>query len=535
MRTLNATLLAAQKAGGDAKLKIVLTKSGESTLTYYIDSGDDRITNLRHIEQEWSQTATIPLWDSDATLSALDLRGYKGVISYGYGANYSSCAPLWVVAQRTDSAGGMIRTTLELKGTFDFMADDKAFKSWQAPDGYVSTVEKILNFVIYAAYTFFNHCTLYTFTKDSRDTGAGAVNVYAPRDYFTVAAGESRLSVTQKLTGWVGVKLRVEADEAIHMLVPEDTTAEYTYEDVATEHNFFSKTVRKRIVIPNYVTVSSHPDHEDSYTGSASDTTNDGDIELRSPPYYIRADSDSQCDAIATAILKHHQLAAERGSGYVPMNCGQEVFDYVTITDSRVGDSRSGNIGWIVREYSQGRFTMRFGFGSLALGMGAIPFAGESLSVQVGALVDGYKEMSSTLKQLIIYVSDVANYLVARQYVVSRWHIEKQAVMPVRIKGAPIITTEAVSSIAATTATGNGTIDSMGVPDPTAHGVCYNTTGSPTTSDTTTDEGAPSGEGAYTTSMTSLVAETRYYVRAYATNSTGTGYGIQVTFVTEEA
>ena len=48
---------------------------------------------------------------------------------------------------------------------------------------------------------------------------------------------------------------------------------------------------------------------------------------------------------------------------------------------------------------------------------------------------------------------------------------------------APTVTTQAVSSIASTTATGNGNITSLGVPSPTAYGVCWNTTGTPTTSD----------------------------------------------------
>ena len=540
MRVLGDTLTAAQLAMGDAKVRLALTKTGSTSYTYYIDAGDDRIMALTHTEQEWSQTATVVVQDSSATISALDLRGYQGVISYGYGANYSACAPLWVVAQKTDSTGGSIRTTLELKGIFDFLDDDKASVAWSASDQYVSPVQKIIEYVLAPdpGYPMFSHCTNYTLTVDSRDTGAGAVDTYAPKDYFFIAAGESRLSVIKRLVGWVGIKLRVEADGAVHLFVPEGTTAQYAYNDVVTGHNFFSKAVRKRIVIPNYVTVSSHPDHADSYTGYKADTTNDGDIELRSPPHYIRAVSNAQCTAIATAILKHHQLEAERGSGFVPMNCGQEVFDYVSITDSWVGDDRSGNVGYIVRQYSPGEFTMRFGFGSLALsGVGAIPFidAADDYAVSINALIEAYDGLRLDLHSLLFAYRDIVNYLMARREVVPKWHIEKQAIMPVWIPGAPTVSTEAVSSIAATTATGNGTIEDMGVPDPTQHGVCYNTTGSPTIASDKTTEGVPTGDGAFTSSMTSLVAETLYYLRAYATNTTGTGYGIQVTFTTLEA
>ncbi len=100
---------------------------------------------------------------------------------------------------------------------------------------------------------------------------------------------------------------------------------------------------------------------------------------------------------------------------------------------------------------------------------------------------------------------------------------------------APTVTTQAVSSITSTTATGNGNITTLGTPNPTAHGVCWNTTGTPTLSDSKTDEGAASATGAFTTSMTGLTANTTYYVRAYATNTAGTSYGSQVSFTTSAA
>ncbi|RLD49945.1 MAG: hypothetical protein DRI94_09990, partial [Bacteroidetes bacterium] len=61
-------------------------------------------------------------------------------------------------------------------------------------------------------------------------------------------------------------------------------------------------------------------------------------------------------------------------------------------------------------------------------------------------------------------------------------------------------------------------------------GVCWNTTGTPTTSDSKTTDG--SGTGVFTSSMTGLSGSTTYYVRAYATNSYGTSYGNQETFTT---
>ena len=98
---------------------------------------------------------------------------------------------------------------------------------------------------------------------------------------------------------------------------------------------------------------------------------------------------------------------------------------------------------------------------------------------------------------------------------------------------APTVTTQAVTDIAITTATGNGNVTDLGTPNPTAHGVCWNTSGTPTTSDSYTDEGAASATGAFTSNITSLSPNTTYYVRAYATNTAGTVYGAQVSFTTD--
>ncbi|MBI9053332.1 MAG: T9SS type A sorting domain-containing protein [Bacteroidales bacterium] len=100
---------------------------------------------------------------------------------------------------------------------------------------------------------------------------------------------------------------------------------------------------------------------------------------------------------------------------------------------------------------------------------------------------------------------------------------------------AATITTQAVTSITQTTATGNGNITDLGDPNPTQHGVCWNTGGTPTIADSKTEEGAVSATGAFTSNITSLSAGTMYYVRAYVTNAAGTVYGSEVNFTALEA
>ncbi|PTN31239.1 hypothetical protein C6366_18295, partial [Desulfonatronum sp. SC1] len=94
------------------------------------------------------------------------------------------------------------------------------------------------------------------------------------------------------------------------------------------------------------------------------------------------------------------------------------------------------------------------------------------------------------------------------------------------------VTTQAVTSIGTTSATGNGNITSLGDPDPTAHGICWATTTDPTTNDTCDDKGAATTTGPFTADITGLTPNTTYYARAFATNTAGTSYGDTQQFTT---
>jgi len=98
----------------------------------------------------------------------------------------------------------------------------------------------------------------------------------------------------------------------------------------------------------------------------------------------------------------------------------------------------------------------------------------------------------------------------------------------------PTVTTQAVTAITMTTATGNGNITATGQPLPTQHGVVWSTSADPTTADSKTTDGAVSVTGAFTSSMTGLTPGTLYHVRAYATNAIGTVYGEDVTFIAHQ-
>jgi hypothetical protein len=97
---------------------------------------------------------------------------------------------------------------------------------------------------------------------------------------------------------------------------------------------------------------------------------------------------------------------------------------------------------------------------------------------------------------------------------------------------APTVTTAAVSNITAATASSGGNITFNGGAPVTARGVCWSTSPNPTTANSTTSDGT--GTGTFTSNLTGLTENTTYYVRAYATNAGGTGYGNRVKFTTND-
>lgn len=99
------------------------------------------------------------------------------------------------------------------------------------------------------------------------------------------------------------------------------------------------------------------------------------------------------------------------------------------------------------------------------------------------------------------------------------------------LSGVIGLTTSAASLITAFTATSGGDITSDGGAAVTESGLCWNTSPSPTISNSkTTNEG---GIGTFSSIISGLSPNTIYYVRSYGINRAGTSYGNEVSFTTQ--
>ena len=97
----------------------------------------------------------------------------------------------------------------------------------------------------------------------------------------------------------------------------------------------------------------------------------------------------------------------------------------------------------------------------------------------------------------------------------------------------PTVTTSAVTNINKTTATAGGNVTNDGGINVTERGVVFSTSQNPTVADSKVTSG--SGTGAFTCNLTGLEEGKTYYVRAYAMNVVGIGYGEQVDFTVTNA
>lgn len=96
---------------------------------------------------------------------------------------------------------------------------------------------------------------------------------------------------------------------------------------------------------------------------------------------------------------------------------------------------------------------------------------------------------------------------------------------------APSVTTGAPSSIGSTAATVGGNVTSNGGASIITVGTCYATTANPSTP--CTSDAVPNPDTSpWSSNLTGLTPATLYHYRAYATNSAGTSYGSDQSFIT---
>jgi len=97
----------------------------------------------------------------------------------------------------------------------------------------------------------------------------------------------------------------------------------------------------------------------------------------------------------------------------------------------------------------------------------------------------------------------------------------------------PVLVTSPVNYISEQSVTCNGNVIDDGGTAITKRGICWGGSHNPTTANDKMLNG--SGTGSFICTIEGLLTNTQYYMRAYAVNSAGTGYGNEITFRTWNA
>lgn len=158
----------------------------------------------------------------------------------------------------------------------------------------------------------------------------------------------------------------------------------------------------------------------------------------------------------------------------------------------------------------------------------AIPTISDSKTNDGTGIGKYNSSMTSLTPNTLYYIRAYATNSVGTAYADVKSFTTTAATIPV------VSTTTVGSFITQTTAISGGNVTSESGATVTSRGVCWsNLTSTPTITNSKTIDGA--GSGTFTSSLTGLVANTTYYVRAYATNSIGTAYGSAISVRTLSA
>ena len=148
----------------------------------------------------------------------------------------------------------------------------------------------------------------------------------------------------------------------------------------------------------------------------------------------MRLASDAQATSIAEAMIQKLQVDSEKGTGFAPMNVGQEVYDYINITDSRAGDSRAGNTGYLTRTFDINNrnypWTIAFGFGDIYLAgaAGLITPSGAGSTTTTTPRYATYEDLREIYSILNENIEQIYAYL--NKAVVPKWHVTRDMGIP---------------------------------------------------------------------------------------------------------
>lgn len=327
----------------------------------------NRILGISHDEEPYRQNATVTFNNFDSFLTGESLEGSQLIISYGFytseGTLYSRTSPLRVMRQVMITTPGKFTCELECEGGAWEMAGGRSKEEWMAS---TEPISLLIDYILRPQrhkFLPYIHCHDYTIVWGELDD---LINTITPGESFYIPLNWSRLAAVRRLLDHTYCVMRFGADGRIYIFKPQTSGEEYDYEySRKGGHALYSKAKADSLTLPNYIIVQTPVGADPAYYGEARDMVSFRNLQRwEEQVETIKGlESNDQAQSVAQAILSKVQGQREVGNAFVPMNCGQEIYDRVKVTDEWDKTEIEGNVGVIHRLWQPGKYTMSVTFG----------------------------------------------------------------------------------------------------------------------------------------------------------------------------
>lgn len=352
MRTLSATLQAAQDASsGTPYIRVVFT-SPDGLTTYDCSTDIGKMKQLEHHEEPYNDYATLVFGNSDRYFDDIDLTGYWVEIGYGFvtdvGNEYSSTPRLWVKSQLYYSAEGRLNTLIELEGMWEALAET-LIRTGSTP--YYLNEDYGAGAVIYAIIVaILAECSddNYTFSLAAlSNQDDGIINTFIPVfGVNTVNAFEDAAVLINRLIEMTACYIRPKAGLEFEVRYPQESdTPDVTFYSYQVPY-FKEFANRGSLVIPNHIIVFANAGEDLLWTNiitaeypAVGDQPTDEQITKYRDVVEIHTaetiTTQEDADNRAAAIYARYKAEQESARMIVPHHCGLERFDYIEVMDAR--------------------------------------------------------------------------------------------------------------------------------------------------------------------------------------------------------
>jgi hypothetical protein len=342
--------------GWGAKVGESYEVSNQSPLFVYnqhdISSEGVLLTELECLDYWWKLAYTIVVRSGELVVGEIDGTFEQGevvtsspnsytakLINVGY-SNLLITSTSHSFSGETSLTGGTSSATMSITSVTSVT---NAFGTDYARDDTVLTILKAITSGI---------LTDVVIDSDAPD-GQNKVNEYKPLLLTTI--GSSGRAIIRQMLLKTPCVARIENDSKMHCLYPDpEGEVDYTY---YTDHVFWHSVRDMAVVIPNTVGFvnSFDPDFWELYGYYSGSASNAASVALLGELGTLQQDnsieSEDEAIALAEAWITQRQTESYQGAVLAPMNCGQELYDQVTITDPRANLIITGRVGKIIRTY----------------------------------------------------------------------------------------------------------------------------------------------------------------------------------------